>query len=54
MDMAELKARLGDTQPQAAQPPQGSEEKCELIEAAALASCSGGLKFPWGKWEMSF
>lgn len=52
MDMAELKAKLGNAQPPETQAE--AEEKCELIEAAALASCSGGLKFPWGKWEMSF
>lgn len=52
MDMAELKAKLGNTQ--GTETPAEGEEKCELIEAAALASCAGGLKFPWGKWEMSF
>lgn len=46
MNMNALKAAVADVQ-------QGAEEKCELIEGAALEACSGG-KFPWVKWGMAF
>lgn len=46
MDMNALKKAVADVQP-------GTDDKCELIEGAALEACSGG-RIPWVKWGMAF
>jgi hypothetical protein len=46
MNMDQLKKALGDVST-------AQDEKCELIEGAALEACSGG-GIPWIKWGMSF
>lgn len=46
MNMNALKAAVADVQP-------ATDEKCELIEGAALEACSGG-RIPWVKWGMAF
>jgi hypothetical protein len=46
MNMDDLKKAVGDVSA-------SQDDKCELIEGAALEACSGG-KIPWVKWGMAF
>lgn len=46
MDMEDLKKAVGDVSA-------SQNDKCELIEDAALEACSGG-KVPWLRWGMAF